>query len=291
MSRRNIRFAFEYLCYRLVRGPLRWLPHAWVRRLGRVIGAAAYYVLGARRRLTLDNLARALPEYDERGRKRMARACFAHFGATFCEVVSAAGFRPDRVDQYFQIEGEENLRAALAQNRGVFIMTGHLGAWELAAYPLGLRLPRLEMVARPPNNPWIAEELARFRERFNNHLIAKSGAVGRILQAVREKATVAMVIDFRAGRSGVQIPFLGHPAWFHTVMAVVALHRRTPIVPVFCRPEGNAGYRIVIHPPILPEGRGEDAEIALMRHCLGLVEREVRRTPEQWMWMHDLWRY
>jgi len=267
------------------------MPHSWARRLGGVVGKAAYYVLGTRRRLTLANLAQALPEYDELRRARIARACFAHFGATFFEVVSAARFSPERVTQYFRIEGEEHLHAALAQDRGVFLMTGHLGAWELAAYPLGLLLPRLEMVARPPNNPWIAEELAHLRERFNNRLIAKSGAVGRILQAIREKAAVAMVIDSRAGASGVQMPFLGHPAWFHTVMAVVALHRRTPIVPIFCRPEGRAGYRIVIHPPITAEGRGEEAETALMKRCLYLIEREIRRTPEQWMWMHDLWRY
>jgi len=291
MKQPHARYALEYIGYCMLRGVIRRLPHGWVRRLGRGLGRAAYFLMGGRRRLALTNLGQAMPERSERARARIARACFAHFGATFCEVVSAARFRPEDVDQYFRIDGLENLRAALAQERGVFLMTGHLGAWELAAYPLGRHLPRLDMVARAPNNPRVAAELACFRERFNNRLIEKSGAAGRILQAIRNRGTVAVVIDSRAGSTGVQLPFFDRPAWFHTVMAMVALHRGTPIVPVFCRPDGKAGYRITIHPSIVPQGRGQAAESALTRRCLALIENEIRRTPEQWMWMHDLWRY
>lgn len=290
MNRRRLRHALEYASFRAVRAPITWCPHAWARILGRGLGWSAYYVLKERRRITLANLAAALPDIDAATRARIAQSCFAHFGATCCEVVSAARYGAEHMDTYFNIEGEEHLHRAIAAQRGVFLMTGHLGAWELAAYPLGLRLERLDIVARPPDNPWIAAELARCRERINNRLIPKRGAVPRVLQAIRDHSAVAMVIDSRAGNSGMRLPFLGRSAWFHSVMATIAVRRRIPILPVFCRPQGNAGYRLIIRPPIEADGTDEAAEQALMQRCLNIIEEEIRRTPGQWLWMHDLWR-
>lgn len=290
MNKRKARHALEYTLFRAVQKTIRCCPHAWSRRMGHGLGRAAYYLIGSRRRISLANLAAAMPGYDQRTRRRIARDCFAHFVATCCEVVSASRYRVDQLDALFSIEGEEHLHQALEQHRGVFLMTGHIGAWELAAYPLGLRLKTLNFVARPPDNPWIANELSHCRARINNRLIPKHGAMPRVLQAIRQDSAVAMVIDARAGNSGVRLPFLGREAWFHTGMACIALHRGTPIVPIFCRPRGKSGYRLVIQPPIEARGRGEEAERALMQRCLSIIEDEIRRTPTQWLWMHDLWR-
>ena len=231
MKKAPVRHRIEYFFYRATKLGLLRLSHRGVRRFGRFVGRIAYRVLSGQRKKAMRNLELTLPELGAERHRAVTRACFEHFGAYFCEIVSASRFNREEILELFDIEGWEHVDAAEAAGRGYLFMCGHYGCWELAAFPLGIRLGRLFAVARPANNPFVERDVARIRDRFGNVLIGKKGAGFRMLNAARRGEHVAMVIDQKVRPSaGIRVPFLGQPAWTSPVLAFVSLHTRSPVV-------------------------------------------------------------
>jgi Kdo2-lipid IVA lauroyltransferase/acyltransferase len=292
MKNAPVRHRVEYGFYLAAKRALLSLPHSAVRRAGHGLGSLGYALLGSRRRLALDNLALALPELGEAERRRVARGAFRQFGASLCEVISASRLGPEGIGPRFDVEGEEHLEAARVEGKGLFLMTGHFGPWEVAAYPLGERFHALHLVARPPDNPFVAADLERMRARFGNRLITKAGAGHRMLNVVRKGGTVGILIDQRVrAEVGVLVPFFGHEVWTSPVLAYLSLLTRIPVLPAFCTPRGKDRYLLRFLPAITPDAPAPDreAETALTARYLAVVEEEIRRQPEMWLWMHRRW--
>ena len=292
MKHAPVRHRVEYAAYRAAKRFLLTLPHAAVRRVGHGLGAAGYTLLRSRRRLALDNLALALPELAAPERRRVARESFRQFGAALCEAISASRMEPEAIGTRFDVEGEEHRAAAQVPGRGLFLMTAHFGPWEVAAYPIGNLFANLQLVARPPDNPYVAADLERMRARFGSRLITKAGAGHRMLNAVRRGGTVGLLIDQRVRPEvGVLVPFFGRPVWTTPVLAYLSLVTRAPVLPAFCYPAGADRYLLRFLPAIEPDAPapGKEAETALTARYLAVVEAEIRRRPELWLWMHRRW--
>ena len=287
----SFRHRFEYAFYRAMKRFLRWRSHPAARRFGRRLGGLAYDVFPAARRTAMRNLELALPELGPGERRRVARGCFRHFGAHFADLLSASRFTREDVATHFDVEGWEHVEAAEEAAGGYILTAGHYGSWELALYPLSLRIDKLQAVARPPNSPLVAADLKADRERFGALMVEKKGAGFRLLSAHRKGARIAMVIDQHVRPSaGIQVPFMGHPAWTSPVLAMLSILTGAPVVHFTCVPAAGGRYRVSVRPPIEPAGQGEEAQAALTGRYMEEIERDVRARPELWLWMHRRWR-
>ncbi len=286
-----VRHAAEYVLYRAVKAALLRFSHPRVRGLGHRLGRLGHRLLAGQRRLALRNLELVMPELDAGERRRVVGACFEHFGAHFLELASMSRFDREAAAGLFDVEGLEHLAELEAAGRGYFLTAGHYGHWELALYPLASRVADLQAVARPPDNPRIARDVRAMRERLGIGMIDKAGASFRMLKAHRRGARVAVVLDQHVRPSaGILVPFFGRPAWTSPVLAILSLRTGAPVVHLTCVPAPGGRYRVRLRPPIEPEGEGPDAEAALTRRYMEEIERDVRRRPELWLWMHRRWR-
>lgn len=298
---RSLRYDAEYLAYLAVRGLARLLPHRFARGLGRGIGRLAHAVLGRHRRIAADNLALALPELGEGERRRTVRACFEHFGLALADAISAARFDLVELCRRLDLEGWEHLQEAEREiarrgaGTGAFILSAHLGLWEIAAYPPGIYGGPLHVVGRPVDNPRLDRELARARARFGNRLIPKRGAARPMLRVLSRGGRVGILIDQRARpEEGIWVPFFGRPSYTTPILARLALRTGAPVVAIFGYPLPGGRYRVVLREPIWPEAagglEGEEAVAELTRRYLEVCEREIREHPEMWLWMHERWK-
>ncbi len=112
------------------------------------------------------------------------------------------------------------------------------------------------------------------------------------MRALRAKRGVAIVIDQDARRSGIFVPFFGHPASTTPTLALAALRTGAIVVPTFCLPLPGGRYRIVYEPPVSVIDTGDrEADVRrLTAHCTSIVEGWVRRHPQFWLWMHRRWK-
>jgi Kdo2-lipid IVA lauroyltransferase/acyltransferase len=290
VKRAPVRHRIEFGLYLGLKGLLRALPHEGARAVGAALGSLAYRVDRRHREVALRNLALALPELDAAGRERLTRDCFRHFGVALTDLVSSSRFDPVEVCSRFTYEGWEHLDEAAAAGKGVFLLTAHLGLWEIAALPVGLYKGPLHVVARPADNPHLERELRHLRERFGNRVIHKHGAARPMLQAIRGGGRLAILIDQRVqAKEGIQLPFFGRPAWTTPILARMSLRTGAPVAAVFTFAEPKGRYHLVVRPPIHPEGEGEEAVAALTQRYLDLIEAEIRARPAAWLWMHRRW--
>jgi KDO2-lipid IV(A) lauroyltransferase len=293
MKDRPVRHRIEYGLYLAIKTFLRALPHAATRTVGRGLGSLAHALDRRHREIARRNMALALPEIGEAERGRLVRECFRHFGAALCDAISSTRFDAVGICRHFTLEGWEHLEQAEALGRGLFFLTAHIGFWELAPPVLGLYRGPLSIVVRPADNPWLDRELAALRGRFGNSTLPKHGAARKMLEAVRRRGRVGILIDQRVmAKEGIEVPFFGHPALTSPILARMSLRTGAPVVPVSIYPEPGGRYRLVARPAILPPAGAvdEEAPVAeLTRRYLAVAEDDIRARPTMWLWMHRRW--
>jgi KDO2-lipid IV(A) lauroyltransferase len=289
----RLRYRLEVICF----GALVWLagfvPRRILRAVGSFGGLLGYLVDRRHRRITLDNLARALgDEYDAAGLRRVARDCWRHFGRITIDSFYFPRLTAESVSRLVDVEGRAYLMEAWARGKGVLIFSGHFGHWELAAIVNGFVGVPLALIARPLSNPGLERMLADLRSVSGNRIVYKRNAVRAAIKALREKMAVAIMIDQDARQQGVFVPFFGRLASTTPTLARMALRTGAPILPVSCVPIAGDRYRLVIGPEI--EVRSDaDPESEVLRvtaECTAILESWVRMRPELWLWMHRRWK-
>lgn len=293
MKNRPVRHRIEYGLYLVLKGFLRALPHPGARRVGRVVGSLAHALDRRHRDVALGNMALALPDLGPEERRRLVRDCFRHFGSALCDVISSTRFDATELCHRYTLEGWENLHAAEGRGKGIFILSAHVGFWEMVPPMIGLTRGRMDIVVRPADNPWLDRELRALRERFGNAVIPKRGAARRMIEVLRDQGRVGILIDQRVQpREGIAVPFFGHMALTSPVLARLSLRTGAAVVPIAAYPLPGGRYRLVVRPAILPPEGEKDSEetvAALTRRYLEAAEDDIRAHPDQWLWMHRRW--
>jgi KDO2-lipid IV(A) lauroyltransferase len=280
------------LVARGVGGALGRLPIPVAHRVGRALGLLAYAVLRGRRRVAEDNLARVFGTLPTAERRALAVRCFRELGATAIECCRLFFGAPAPLLARVRVRGIEHIRAAMAEGRGAFYLTGHFGNWELLAAAHVLAGYRLSVVARPLDNPYLDDVVARARERSGLRVIGKREAVRGVRAALARGECVGILLDQDAGRAGVFVPFLGHPASTSRSLAVLALKTRAPVVPAFLHRLPDGGHELILEPaiPLVTSGDLEADIAANTARFTAVLERHIRLRPEQWFWVHRRWK-
>ena len=286
------RYRLEWLLARSGRLLARFLPLTVVRALGRALGRLVYLVEGPRRRITLENLAYAFPARTAQERRALARAMFAHFGGLLLELIKFGTYSREQMLAATEIEGEDRIRQAQAQGRGILIFTGHFGYWELLAIAHALRMEPMSVLARPLDNPYLHTVLEDVRTSTGNSVIYRQGAVRRILRELADGRVVGILIDQHLHTpDAVYVGFFRRPAATTSALAALALRTGASVIPVFALPLPHGRYRFIYeHPVDPPRADTPDAVREFTQRCTDVLEMYVRRHPDLWMWMHRRWR-
>jgi len=271
----------------------RLLPRRALLALGSATGALLGRLDRRHTATARENLAAALGESTSPAeRERIVRACWRHFGRIAFDALMFPRLDADALGSILRVEGIEHARTALARGRGVLVFSAHWGHWEAGAYAMGLLGVPFAIITRPLDNPLLERRLAGLRRGTGNLIIPKRRAVRETIRALGEGTAVAILIDQDAREDGVFVPFFGRPAATTPTLALLALRTGAPIVPVFARVESDGTITVRVEPAL--DARPSDDRAAdvlrLTAACTAIVERHVRRDPEQWLWMHRRWK-
>lgn len=292
-ERSALRNRIEFAVFRFARTMVGLLSPAAAARLGGVVGSLFYLVARRRRRIIDFNLALAFPDTGPRERRELAREVSRHFGRVALDAVRVQRLSPDRLRAEVTVEGEAHLHAALGSGRGVFLLSAHLGSWEVAALIAGLMIPGgIAVIHRPLDNPLLDAELERLRATFGNRALGKANISREVLQTIKRGGVIGILIDQRPRGIDLEVPLFGHPARTHPILARFVRKTGAPVVPTFAYWDGPARYTVSFGEPIdpaaLPPAELEDGP--LTARFMAVTEAAIRRRPEQWLWYHDRWR-
>jgi len=282
-----------YAAMRAALAAVRVLPRPLALAAGAAIGRAAGDVLRLRRRVTDDNLAVAFPELPRAVRARIGRGVYAHFGRMAVDSLRLSAFGPRAVVPFVSAgDFVRLLDDRLPRGRGVIVLTGHVGNWELGGAYVAARGYRVAGVVKPPANPYVARHAERVRERLGIETIPMPEARAGVMGALKANKVVALVADQGALRSTVWSPFFGRPTKTPPGPGLFAVRSGAPVIfgAFIARPDG--GYELVGE--LLAEevtGAPEDAVQWVADAFRARLEALVRRVPCQYLWTHRLWKH
>jgi KDO2-lipid IV(A) lauroyltransferase len=190
-------------------------------------------------------------------------------------------------------EGWEELHEARSLGRGVILVTGHYGNWEIAAASVAARGVPIAAIVRRQGNRLVDERLQELRRNLGVETIYQGQAPTRVPRILRANGVVGIVGDQDARKSGVFTPFFNRPASTHRGPALFALRLNAPVFSCIARRLPGNDVRYEVRGRRVEVGRtgnlDEDVR-ALLTELSRRLEEEVRRAPEQYFWFHRRWK-
>ena len=269
-------------------------PRAFALRAGQAVGALAYAVLRRLRRHAEINLRLAFPDLDESERGRIRRGVFRNLGRLLGEVSQFPRLNRENISSIVVYEGLENFLSAVAEGRGVILLTGHIGAWELSVYAHSIYGHPMSFLARRIDNPLVERLAESYRARYGNRSIDKRGSVREVLKALKSGGVVGILADLNTScEEGVFCDFFGVKACATAGVATLALRTGAVVLPGYLIWDEKARiHRLHFEPPVETINTGNQKEdvIANTARYAKVLESIIRRHPDQWLWIHRRWR-
>ena len=264
-------------------------PEWWKRISPPVIAAIIFAIAGENRRRVLRNQDVVLGPRPRWRALWDAYGVFREFARSLTEAMEQWGPRPKPLQ--LDVVGQDICQAALAAGRGLVVLTGHFGSWEVGARGI-TRLGRpLNMVTGFESNATVRDFVHDMRTRHGFRVIysAQSHFTGLpILHALRRNEVVGLQIEPWGPMPGTyEVPFFGRPTRFQLGPFEIARIAKAPIVAVFALRTGIRSYQLQVAGHWEPRTRAEAT--AALKEAVAVYEGLVRAHPSQWLFFEDVW--
>lgn len=284
----------EYWLVLAIARTLGRLPRSLSRIFVRALTLSAYLLLARLRRVGERNLELALPALPRSQRNRILRRVFRNLGWQLVEFCRMQRYTAKNVQGWLRTEGLEHYLAAEARGKGVLILTGHLGAWELSSFYHSLMGHPMGMVIRRLDNRLLDEYVNGIRCLHGNQVLHKGDFARGLLKAMHHGGTVGILMDTNmTPPQGVFARFFGIEACTASGLARVALRTGAAVLPGFCVWEAKERRYVLHFGPELRFEQTGDAErdiLSATQQCNDVLESWIRRYPDQWLWIHRRWK-
>ncbi len=265
-----------------------------IASIGKVLGMLIYGIDARHRRILRRNLTFVYPEWSAEQVKKTSKRIFQNLGITILEICQMFCFSGHDILERVNIRGEEHLLNALHHNKGVILISAHLGNWETVPlfWPLYFNAP-ITVVARQIQSKILDRWIHGLRTRFGSRVIYKDDALPEMTRTLRQGKILAILIDQGIKSSlGVKIKFFNKFVTATPAAALLALRCKSPVLPGFCTRNEDGTFTINLEPPLVLNRTGDlAADLKTNTQIMtDAIEKMVRKYPEQWFWVHKRWR-
>jgi KDO2-lipid IV(A) lauroyltransferase len=267
------------------------LPYSLLLKLGACLGRIYYHVAVRQRERALEQIQQSLGIPPQEARVIITRM-FIKLGQTFLEVLYMPALNAERMAEYITVENRHYIEEALAEGKGVPILTGHVGNWEWLAAWLAFNGFPITAIAKSQPNDQHTKLINEFRDKVGVKVFCRgTSEMLAAARALKAKKLLGFLADQDAGVYGIFIKFLGKMASTPTGIAYFTRKFDSPVLPIFMtrRPEG--GHRMVVG-PILRFAKSDDqaADYQLITtETTQALEAFIMKYPDEWIWFQKRW--
>jgi len=264
-------------------------------RTARFLGRLLWKHYHRGRQRALENLRASFPDKSEEWIHETGRRSFEQIVMLAIDVV----FTPRLVKKcnwrdYSRYKNAERAKWIMKEGKGLLMVTGHYGNFEIIGYLLGLFGFNIYSIARPLDNRFINDYLYGVRRRVGQKVIDKRGASELMDKMVSEGATLCFIADQDAGKKGIFVDFFGRKASTYKSIGLLAITSNIPICVGYARRTGNRFFfEICATRMILPEewAERENPLEWVTAEYTRAIEQFVREEPSQYWWLHRRWKH
>jgi KDO2-lipid IV(A) lauroyltransferase len=258
-----------------------WLPFRAMARVGDAVGAALFWLIPERRRVTRINLAKCFPAMSAAEREKLARAAFRSFCRAFIDRGVLWWGSRERIRRLVRLEGLEHLDAAGPR---VVVLAPHFAGLDAAGIRLSMERDLSSLYAHQ-KDPLLDRLLLRGRTRFRPHIVSRQQGFRKVLRWINDGIPFYYLPDLDFGAKGsLFVPFFGVPAATARGLPYIARSTGARVVPCVARMLPEGGYVARLYPAWTDYPSGDD--VADARRMVAFIEERVREMPEQYHWLH-----
>lgn len=280
------RETFTYHTLHLARTIFLHLPAWTAATLGERMGALLYSRFPVRKQEALNHLKLAFPHRNGSYYRRLLKRIYIHFGQI---AVDFLRIETIDFDHDVKVENLHFLERALRKKKGVILLSGHLGNWELIpAWFVHHGYPLYPVVKRQKNRG-ADRFLMELREKTGSFPLYRSRSSHDMIRILRKRNILALASDQHARRGGVTATFFGMPASTARGLAIFHLRTGAPLIMAYCRRNTDGTY--VLKFQDVPTGtNGAEPVSGITQQFTSQLEGEIRSYPEQYFWFHRRWK-
>lgn len=289
-----MRERLEYVAAWMLLKLLGLPPRRMARAMGAKVASFLFWLRPDIRKASAFNLQLAFPDWSEAQRNDVIRGMVRNLGWMMAEFALLPRCTRENIENAIVLDGFENFLEAERRGKGVLLLTGHMGSWELSPFAHALYHKPLRFLARPVDNERVDALVNRYRCFSGNQPIMKNESARAVLRTLRAGGVVGILADQNTmPEEAVFIDFFGIPAATTSGIARMARHTGAAVVPAYSYWDSSLRkYRLHYEPALdLPITDDEQADI--LEHSARfnqVIEEYVRRFPDQWIWVHRRWK-
>ena len=266
-------------------------PYRLLMAAGWLLGNLYYLLIKRQRELAIAQIMSAL-HMTETEAKKTVRASFINLARNVLEILYMPHLNKKNFRKYIEIDHLERMEAALAEGKGVVVLTGHIGTWEWLSAAFSLNGMPVTAIAKSQPNMQYTYALNDLRKTIDVEIFSRgTSELLAAARALKQGKILGFLADQDAGPGGAFIDFLGRPASTPMGPAVFARKFNAPVLPAFILRKKDGRHRVVIGEALRYEDHGDtdrdlyDFTVKMTR----ILERVVRENPTQWLWFQKRW--
>ncbi len=283
----------EYILFLIIAKSVQVLGIKKLKFPAKMLSGVFYYVLKIRKDVVFKNLAIAFPEKSEKEHEIIAQKSYYHFSRLILEIMCVPKMKKEEVVSLVKCDEVEELSKVYNRKNGLIILTAHFGNWEVGAMSVPAQMGTIMYpIIKPQRNPYITEWLKNMRESHGNKVIPLGPSIRNVYEVIKKGNLLGVVGDQRGPKEGRRVKLFGRETAIYSGTAEIVSKTLTPMYVLFAA-RVNDHYQAFaerIDLDDLPADREMRIDIINQKFA-NLLEKYVRLYPEQWFWMHNIWKY
>jgi KDO2-lipid IV(A) lauroyltransferase len=252
--------------------------------MGRILGKIIQYLSRSKRRVIDINLQLCFPEKSQFERDKIRNGCYQNIGLALLEMAMCWWWSERRLKPLIEIRGQEHIDAVLQSGRGVILLTGHFTSLEIGGRLFTLSIP-LQAMYRTQKNRLFDSYLYTRRNSYLENMISRKNT-RQMIKGIKNLIPTWYAPDQNfSNEKNVFVPFMGVQTATISAGSRIAQSSGAAMLPFYPeRKKDGSGYIVWIEPPLENFPSGDDETDATAINVV--IEKFVRRNPEQYMWIH-----
>ena len=265
---------------------LSLLPYNWMKAASHFLGKSLYPLAKRRTHIIETNIRLCFPELSAQEQHELALKAFISSIMAMFEIALSWWGSQKRIIRLHEVDGMEHLEKAAQQGKGVILLVSHFTTMEIAGAMLNSHIDNLDVVYKRSTNELLEWFIHHKRLEKCCAYLTKHKSLRQILRAVKDGHVLWYAPDQDFGRKdSVFAPFMG--VMTNTLVSTQRLAKLTnaPVVPFYVERKNNEDGYIIHFSPKLEDFPTND-EIHDATVVNRAIEKQVRQTPEQYLWAH-----
>jgi KDO2-lipid IV(A) lauroyltransferase len=213
---------------------------------------------------------------------------------TLFGIIKRENMTKEEVIQNITFKGSEILESYQKEHKNFILVTGHYGNWELLSQAIAIKFDfTLVGVGRKLDSPLMNSVLSKNREKFNVEMIEKKGAIKSAIKVINQNKTLGILTDQSIGiGQSVDVEFFANKTTHTPLASILSRKFNLDLIPAYISTTDYTNYTVEIYPPIksIKTSNQEDDLKILNQAQSDVIEKQIRKYPNQWFWMHKRWK-